>query len=115
MKRSLAIAVALAATTFFTSESQAQFGRGFGGSGFSVSFGSGGFGGFPGINPGFHPGFGGYGFGGRGVNLGYSSFNRGFNNVYARPYRAGYIPVVPVYRGGHGGYRGGYGRGCGGW
>lgn len=94
-------------------ESQAQFYRG--GSGFSIGIGTGGFGGFGGggFGPGFYGrpvgGFGGGGFGGYGVrpgvSFGYSSFRPVYGNSFARP----------VYGGGRNFYRGGGGRGCGGW
>lgn len=107
----------IAVATLFVStaqESQAQFYRG--GSGFSISVGNGGFGGFGGgFGPGFYRapigGFGG-GFGGYGVrpgvSFGYSSFRPVYGHSFARP-------VYGVYGGGRNFYRGGGGRGCGGW
>jgi hypothetical protein len=111
MKKLVAVLFAVAAMTFLTSSSaEAQhFHRGFGGpgwggSGFSVSIGRGGFG------PGFGPSFGYNSFG----------FNSGFVGVGPGFYRARPVYNVPVYSGyRHGGfYRGGgvvYGgrRGCG--
>ncbi len=115
MKRFIAVLTVVAAMVVFTSsESQAQFHRG--GSGFSIGFGSGGFGGFNNGFGGFNRGFGGIGgfgnpyggfnrgFGGPGISVGYSSFRPTYS--YGRSY------ARPVYGGGY--YRGG-GRSCGGW
>lgn len=106
MKRFVAVVAVVAAMIVFTSqESQAQFYRG--GSGISIGFSSGGFGGFNRGYGGFNRGFGGVGgpiygggfnrgFGGSGLSVGYSSFRPTYRS-YARP----------VYGGG------GFGRSCG--
>jgi len=118
MKRLVAVVAVVAAMIVFTSqESQAQWHRG--GSGISIGFGTGGFGGFNpgfgGFNRGFGPGFGGgfghpfygggfnRGFGGSGLSVGYSSFRPVYGNSFNRGF------------GGGGGYYRGGGRGCGGW
>lgn len=106
LKQLAILAAVVCAFGVLAAESQAQFhhhhggwgGGGFHGGnrgGFSLTIGSGGFGG---------PGFGGPGFGG------------GFHNVYRPVYGGGFfspvVPVVPVYGGGFG--RGFYGGGYGG-
>jgi len=127
MKRFVAVVAVVAAMFVFTTqESQAQFYRG--GSGISIGFGSGGFGGFNpgfgGFNPGFggiNRGFGGFGggfghplygggfnrgFGGSGLSVGYSSFRPSYGRSYYRPtYGRSFY--------GGGGYS--RGRNCGGW
>ena len=104
-----AVAVIAAMFVFTSQESQAQFYRG--GSGVSISIGSGGFGG---LNRGFG-GYGGYsgfnrGFGGfnspyygglnRGLSVGYSSFRPSYGRSFYQPTRS-------YYRGGGGYHRGG--------
>lgn len=108
------VSMIVAVAVFFMApaqESQAQFYRG--GSGLSISFGSGGFGSpfYGGRYGGFNRGIGWghpYGFGGSGLSVGYSSFRPtySYGRSYVRPYYGGY--------GGYGrGYGGGYRRGCG--
>ena len=109
MKRFVAVVAVLAAMIVFTSqESQAQFYRG--GSGFSVGFGSGGFGGFNRGFGGFNRGFGGFGspiYGG-GFNRGFGGSSIGFSSF--RPSYS-YRPSYGRSFGGGGFYRGG--RSCG--
>ena len=102
----------IAVSTLFVGtaqESQAQFYRG--GSGFSIGFGTGGFGGYGG---GFNRGgFGGFnsfnrGFGGGG--FGYSSY-RPVYRTYSRPVYGGGFGGGGFYGGGRSFYGGG--RGCG--
>jgi hypothetical protein len=107
MKFAATLIIAVATLFLGTAEeSQAQFYRG--GSGFSISVGNGGFGGFGpgfgGFGPGFYGarpigGFGGFGvpvgFGRPGVSFGYSNFRP----VYGRSF------ATPIY-GGRGGCRG---------
>jgi hypothetical protein len=105
MKRFLAIMVALGVVALAAPQEASAHNFYRGGSGFSIGFGTGGFGGFgPG---GFGPygGFGGfpaYGFRPAGVSIGYSSFRPAYS--YGRSY---YRPSYSY------GYRGG--RSCGGW
>ena len=107
MKRLVTAIAVFAAMLMFTSqESQAQFYRG--GSGFNISIGSGGYGGFNrgyGGYSGFNRGFGGFNspyYGGlnRGVSIGYNSFRPSYGRSYYQPSRS-------YYRGGGGHYRGG--------
>lgn len=116
MKRFVAVVAVVAAMIVFTSqESQAQFYRG--GSGISIGFSSGGFGGF-------NPGFGGFnrGFGGYGGGFGHPFYGGGFNRGFGGSgLSIGYSSFRPVYGGGgfyRPSYGGGYyrgGRSCGGW
>ena len=99
MKRFLALMVAMGAIALTApQEAQAQHWHR-GGSGFAISIGNGGFGGF---NP---YGFGGFGHRPAGFNVGYSSFRPSYGYSHYRPSYG--------YRGGYSGYRGGYRGGCG--
>ena len=105
MKRFAILVVAVFAVALMESQSEAQFygGRGFGGSGFSISVGNGGFNrGFGGFNR----GFGGVGFS-SGFNRGFGGFNSFGPSYYSRSYRPSYYGGRSFYGGG--GYRGGCG------
>jgi len=110
MKRFIAVvAVMVAMCIFTTQESSAQFYRG--GSGISIGYSSGGFGGYGG---GFNRGYSGGGFNtfNRGFGgSGFNSFNRGFGGGgYSRSYSS-YRPSYGRSYGGGGFYGGG--RSCG--
>ena len=104
MKRFVILVVAVFAVALMENQAEAQFygGRGFGGSGFSIGFGTGGFNrGFGGFNR----GFGGVGFS-SGFNRGFGGFNSGFNS-FGPSYRS----YRPSY--GRSFYGGGFRGGCG--
>ena len=108
MKRFAILVMAVFAVALMENQSEAQFygGRGFGGSGFGISIGTGGFNrGFGGFNR----GFGGVGFS-SGFNRGFGGYGGGFNSFgpsYYRSYRPSYGYGRSFYGGG--GYRGGCG------
>ncbi len=103
MKRFAILVVAVFAVALMENQSEAQFygGRGFGGSGFAISVGSGG----------FNRGFGGFnrGFGGVGFSSGFNRGFGGFNSFGPSYYRPSYYR--PSY--GRSFYGGGFRGGCG--
>lgn len=104
MKRFAILVVAVFAVALMESQSEAQFygGRGFGGSGFALSIGTGG----------FNRGFGGFnrGFGGVGYSTG---FNRGYGGGFGPSFYRPYSYARPVYYPSRSFYGGGFRGGCG--